>query len=196
LTATAPAPPQARQQPDPQRLAVVDGMLDRAQLDLLVPRDQAARALARTFARHPIGQHTAALVGQALTFTRQPEHERPPAEQAVRRLIARGQPAYRRAIQAEAERMAAAAAARPARLGHQVDRLRPVVDRDGHRAAQLVTDHWRQHNRPLSPLQLARELDVPTGDSYALARLLIRAGWLELHHKRLKPGPRARRSTP
>jgi hypothetical protein len=194
-TRTLPARTMTRTPPSEQRVAAVTAMLDRAQLELHVPREQAVHALALTLGRHRVGSKHAAVVGLALSG-RVPDHERPPAGQAIRRLISRGQPAYTRAVRAEVERMAVAAAAHPARITKLIERLTPTAERDGPRAAEVVIRYWRHWNRPPTPTELAHTLGWSTSDAWPMCRRLLEADWLEIHRKQLHPGSRARQAMP
>jgi hypothetical protein len=156
MTATATARTRAKPPPTDRRLAAVDGLLDRGNLDLRVPREWAVKALVLTLERHRVGSKTAALVGAALTASRGPEHERPLPEQAVRRLISRGQPSYAKAIAGEIGRMEASAAARPGRLARHAERLDGIAATTGPAAAQAVANFWRQYGRAPGPGQIAR----------------------------------------
>jgi hypothetical protein len=178
-----------------RRLAAVDAMLTRSELELRVPREQAAHALALTFRRHRIGSPHAGLVGQAMRPHRDPGRPRPLVEQLIRDLISCGQPAYSRAVEGALARHLAAEAGQVNRRARNAQRLGSHLDRLGPRAAEIVTANWR-NGRALTPVQLARALDVRTRDAWPLVAMLAEAGWLELHQchhppvQRLKPGAR------
>jgi hypothetical protein len=180
-----------------RRLAAARAMLTRSGLELRVPPERAALALAHTFNRHRIGSPHAGLVGQAMRPHRDPDHPRPLVEQLIRDLIAHGQPAYSRAVEGALARHLAAEAGKVNRRARNAQRLGPQLDQLGPRAAEILAAHWRE-GRALTPVQLARALDVHTRDAWPLVAMLAEAGWLELHQchhppaQRLKPGPRVR----
>ena len=85
--------------------------------------------------------------------------------------------------------MHAAEVARPARRAATAQRLRPIADRDGPHAAELVAEHWRRHDCAPSPVRLARLLGWRTRDAWPICALLVEAGWLEVSGGTLRPTP-------
>jgi hypothetical protein len=182
--------------PPPNRhsLQRAEILLHRGHLRLApdVPAGEVLAVLARVLDRHdPFTTSHGRLIADALRVRTRKERRAGPRsapEAAVRRLLARGQAPWPRAVTAAADRHQARELARQ----RQAARLAPVADRDGPRAAQAVIDHWRDHARRPSPAQLGKLLGWPSHDVWAVIHLLVEAGWLRLHRGALRPGPLAR----
>jgi hypothetical protein len=171
-----------RPAPDAARLELAAMLVRRAALPPGTDEDRAAVALARTFGKHPPGSKHAALVGAALQ-PRSPQQKRqgprPPEQVAVRRLLARGEPAYPAAVVGEQERRFARALSRTIRREQTAERLRPLVDGDGPAVvADLTADHQRHTGQPppcswLAP-RVAGRFRITLADAWALVHLLNR----------------------
>jgi hypothetical protein len=176
-------------------------LLRRANLPTLpgVAEERQVAMLARVLGCYdPFGSGHGRLLAAALRPRNRKERDagpRPAAEYAVRQLLARGEPPWPRAVQA-AERVEQRRREHRQARCRQLVELAPTADRDGQAAAQLVADHWREHDRPPSPAELGEALGWPTPGVWALVHLLIEAGWLAGHRGRLRPGPRARAAQP
>jgi hypothetical protein len=192
-----------RSAPDAERVALAAMMVRRAQLPDGVDQERAAHALAHTLQKFPPGTPHGGLIGRALrarTPAEKRQGPRPPEEVAIRALLGRGEPAYPRAVAAEAERRHARAVSRTVRREQAAERLAPLVDEYGHHAAALVSDHWQRYG--YSPVtgwlvhQLGHHIPVSTRDAWTLVRLFRRAGYLAPRALDIRPGPRARKAAP
>jgi hypothetical protein len=182
--------------PPPSRhsLQQAEILLRRGHLRLApdIAADQVLAVLARVLDRHdPFTTGHGRLLADALRVRTRKERRagpRPAGEVAVRRLLTAGQAPWPRAVAAAAAQQQAHQQGRVQQAG----RLAPVAERDGPQAAQAVIDHWREHGRRPSPVELSRAFGWPSHDVWALVYLLVEAGWLAIHRGELRPGPRAR----
>jgi hypothetical protein len=192
LTTTTTETTSGWQQAADRRLAASTAMLERAGLELLVPPEQAAKALACAFNKHRIGTPHATLVGEAMTPRHHPESGRPLLERLIRDLVAHGQAPTARALQGAYQRHLAAKAGPANRRSLRRQRITPIAATTGPAAAQAVTNFWRQHGRGPSPCELARQVDGwRSADAWPLCERLIEDGWLAVRHGHLHSGPRA-----
>lgn len=162
-------------------------LLDRSGLRLRpgIDREQVLAALAKILAHyHPPDTAHGRLVVLALLPR---PGSRSAEEKAVRRVVAGGRAPTPRAVQGELAQVEESRQAWETRK----DRLRPLVDREGPRAAALVEDLWRQRHKAPGPMLVGLRLGWPERDVWPLLHLLVEAGWLDDKDRRLAPGPRA-----
>jgi hypothetical protein len=171
------------------RQLLAEVVLDQSNLKLRpgVDRGQVLAILARLLGRFPppADAHGCLLLDALIPRL----GRRPPEQDAVRRLLARGQSPTPGAVAGVARQATEAAAAQAVRVA----RLRPTVDTVGPEAAATVEKLWQRRRKPPTPRLLGRTLGWAKPNVDPMTQLLVEAGWLRLDGHRLTPGPRARR---
>lgn len=190
--ATTAVPPRSRE--------VAERLLDRCRFRPRpgISRARAVAALAKVLqATAPTSTHgrllAASLAPSPAKQGRRPVRQ-PPQQQAVRRLLARGEAPTARAVAGELARAEEHRQAEERRAA----RVRAVLEDGGQgpRAAAVVAERWRTAGAGPTWRELGDAMGWPrrTLDRQVLMRALERAGWLVTGKapRSLRPGPRAR----
>jgi hypothetical protein len=154
-----------------------------------ISRSQVRAALARALAGTAPGSGHARLLAAALGPATQAS--RPPAEVAVRALLARAQVPTPAAVAGQLVAFDHHRAAVTAREQRRQARRAPDAS-EAARAATLVAEHWQVHGHGPTWRALGRAMGWPPLEVASTIRGLAALGWLTLGEapRSLRPGPR------